>query len=942
MFYLLTLTRHFFMPLKTNNRHFHQNRREFIKHIGLGSSFIALSPFLSKCGPGKYSDLYNSFIDPAAEARPFFRWWWNGNHLSKNEIERELLLMKEAGIGGIEINPIQMPDQVEDPVGREVSWLSDDWLDFLDFAIKKANDLGMVVDLIVGTGWPFGGKFLAPEETIQGITLKTINLTGPDKKEITLPQLPDAFQSEIKQIILIPSEIHNLTDAKEITFNKTQDKIAISIPKGDHKLLILSWQNNFRNVMHGAPGGDGPVLDHFNKKAVAKYLNHMSDTIKQKTGKSSLEGIRAMFCDSIELNGANWTTGFEEVFEERRGYDIQPYLPLLLADGFSVSAELEDELKRVRYDYSLTLSELFMESFIIPFHNWCHENGTLSRYQAYGHPWLYTDLLDGNMVPDIPEGDQWIFNGGWQPYADVNQIRYAIWNKYTSSGGHLANRKIISSEAMTNTSGVFKASLKYIKQATDLNIATGINHLVLHGFNYSPPEAEFPGWIRYGCYYNEKNPWWKYMNVWTDYTSRISQIFQKTTPVSQVAIMGPTADIWAEHGLDRNLFNLEPWYLHALWQALNHNGFGTDYVNARLLKEAKLEKGKILIGQMHYEVLLICDVESMEAEVARHLEELSLQGARIILVGKKAHRSPSMLGALKNDGIVKKSIETALQSGILTAPVPHNKLKNDKVGLMKWAGELMNNCVVYPEIKLTNPSPDLFQIHQKYHDQDIIFLTNMNENKTYKTSLKIGNNTEYASLWDPATCEKFLIRKDADHNLSIHLQPLGSILIVCDPNNRSNPKEVMVPETREAAEISTPWKISLNHVDGSATTTTQDILKPINQLPEHENFGGEIIYTTEFKLSDINYTSLKIEKVFETAEVMLNGKILGLSWYGNNFFDLQKRLKKGTNILEIKVTTLLANYISSLKGNKTAQFWSARYKDKNPVPCGLSGKVTLS
>ena len=123
-----------------------------------------------------------------AEARPFFRWWWNGNRLSKDELARELELMHEAGIGGIEINPIKMHETAEPLVGKEYTWLSDEWIDFLQYTISKAHDLGMIVDLIVGTGWPFGAEFLDLEETIQGLRLEKIEVSGPKKYQIDLSE----------------------------------------------------------------------------------------------------------------------------------------------------------------------------------------------------------------------------------------------------------------------------------------------------------------------------------------------------------------------------------------------------------------------------------------------------------------------------------------------------------------------------------------------------------------------------------------------------------------------------------------------------------------------------------------------------------------------------------------------------------------------------------
>lgn len=924
---------------------FQQNRRFFIKNLSMGSGAIMLGPLLLGCSTNYESELYLKFLNPDAEAKPFFRWWWNGNRLSESEIARELKLMSDAGIGGIEINPIEMPEQAVNLIGKEIKWLGDEWIDFLDFTIHEAKKYGMIVDLIVGTGWPFGGEFLNLDETIQGVNVEIVKIKGPKKITIPLPKAKGDFNFEVRNITLFPTRINSLNDGKNIPFIPEKETVTVTIPRGEFELHFLTWQNNFRRVMHGAPGGAGPVLDHFNKSAVEKYLNHMSDRIKKKTGSAKLEGIRAMFCDSIELNGANWTTGFSRIFKERRGYDIQPYLPLILRKDINIDSGFEDELKRARYDYSCTLAELFAESFITPFHKWCNENGTLSRYQAYGFPSLYTDLIDGNMIADIPEGDQWLFNGSWQPYANIDDIRYAIWNKYASSAGHLSSKKIISTEAMTNTSGVFKASLKYIKQATDLNIVTGINHLVLHGFNYSHPEIEFPGWIRYGCYFNEKNPWWQYMPKWTNYNSRLSQIFQDSTAVNQVVIMGPTLDIWSKYGLDRNPFNLEPWYLHALWQALSHLGFCSDYINSSLLKNTRFEDGSIIIGAMKYEVLLLCDVETLTMDAARKINELIHQGAKIVIIGGKPSRSPSMIEALENDETIKKYLKSAFDSGILTFSSPEDELKKSPELLMNWVHHLMNNIEVSPNVEFSKLSSNLFQFQSRMDETDILFLTNTHRREVFSSSISFGEKAKYATKWDPETGSKTKLNQNSNGQLSIILEPLESMLIVFEPqNNLEDNIHPEVLETFAAYEINSDWEITLKQVNTPVGKKKSIILKklvPINELTDYENFAGEISYKTQFEIGNTNYSKLTIDEVYETAEVILNGKNIGLSWWGNNDFEIDGNLNKGINHLEIKVTTLLANYCSSLKDNKTTQYWISRYKDNSPVNCGLVGKVRL-
>ncbi len=917
-------------------------RRQFVKQISLGSGAVLFANTVPSCSGTHEGKLYKNFLKPAPEAKPFFRWWWNGNRLSKAEIVRELKLMKDAGIGGIEINPIEMPEQADNMVYDEVTWLSKEWIGYLDFTVKKARDFGIITDLIVGTGWPFGGEFLHPEETIQGVSLEIIQLSGPGNKTIKLPEKSQGIQSGILSATLFPKVISGLTEGMDIACNTNAKTISVDVPPGEFELHIVIWQNNFRTVMHGAPGGAGPVLDHFNKSAVIKYLSHISDGIRLATGKKTLEGIRAMFCDSIELNGANWTHGFENIFLAKRGYDLLPYLPLLLNKNLTISESMKDELRRARYDYSLTLAELFAESFILPFHEWCHENGTLSRYQAYGHPWLYTDLIDGYLILDIPEGDQWLFNDSWQPYSDVNQIRYAIWNKYASSAGNLTGRRIISTEAMTNTSGVFKASLKYIKQATDLNFLTGINHLVLHGFNYSPPEAGFPGWVRYGCYFSEHNPWWPYLRLWSDYCARLSQLFQDSSPVAQVGIMGPTPDIWSEHGLDRNPFNLEPWYLHALWQAFSHNGFGSDYINAGLLKNASIEGGKIMIGSMRYDIIMLCNVKTLNSETAVQIEKLTAQGGRILVVEQKPFRAPSMIGALKQDGIVSSSIENAGYNGLLFAPTPDENLKKSPALLMNWVKELMQNCGITPGIFISNPQHRVFYLSKSNADHQIFFAANMDDSVPYRTSITIPGEVKSLCSWDPETGIKNLLTPIGKNQWNVELNPLQSVLLVCNDESMVKKDKVSPSVNHHQAHIiQGTWSVLLKYLGGTQKSITLTELKPINTMPGFENFGGDIIYKTGFTVEKQEYTTLMIDEVFETAEVFLNNKSIGVSWWGNNRFDLKGRLKKGRNVLEIRVTTLLANYCQSLENNETAQFWTSRYKDKNPVHCGLAGEIKL-
>lgn len=114
-------------------------------------------------------------------------------------------------------------------------------------------------------------------------------------------------------------------------------------------------------MINGAPGAAGPVLNHYNQVAVEKFLNRMSDNLFPAI--KGLKGFRAMFCDSMELEGANWCHDFTDEFQKRRGYDVTPYLPFILykvghmghaiegAAATKLSGKAKEEVDRVRYDF---------------------------------------------------------------------------------------------------------------------------------------------------------------------------------------------------------------------------------------------------------------------------------------------------------------------------------------------------------------------------------------------------------------------------------------------------------------------------------------------------------------------------------------------------------------------------------------------------------------
>src|SRR2546421_10089603 len=110
----------------------------------LGQSLVPLVLLAIAFGPlvqaqtQNVNELQRAFERPPDDARIMMRWWWFGSSVTKPELEREMRLMKEGGIGGFEVQATY-PLAPDDPsLGiRNFPYLSDDFLDALRFTSAK-------------------------------------------------------------------------------------------------------------------------------------------------------------------------------------------------------------------------------------------------------------------------------------------------------------------------------------------------------------------------------------------------------------------------------------------------------------------------------------------------------------------------------------------------------------------------------------------------------------------------------------------------------------------------------------------------------------------------------------------------------------------------------------------------------------------------------------
>ncbi|HEV3065433.1 MAG TPA: glycosyl hydrolase, partial [Chthoniobacterales bacterium] len=322
--------------------------------------------------------LTESFAHPPGDSRIMVRWWWFGPAVTKSEIARELEEMKSAGIGGVEIATLYPLALDDAQTGfHNFAFLSDEHIDALRFAAEEAKELGLRVDVTIGSGWPFGGPHIQVTQAAGAMRVESVEIPA-SSKAIAIPGI--ATGERLEAVFLAPGsrEAPGLRDAKQVQHPVIQnDRLQISAELSAFRVaLFFISSRTGMTVKRPAIGAEGFVLDHYDQTAIEAHLHAVGDRL--------MEGFRdhppyAVFSDSLEDYGSDWTPDLLKEFQRRRWYELTPHLPALIGDAGPDTAG-------IRHDWGKTLTELANDHYLKPLHAWATQHHTLLRSQTYGYP----------------------------------------------------------------------------------------------------------------------------------------------------------------------------------------------------------------------------------------------------------------------------------------------------------------------------------------------------------------------------------------------------------------------------------------------------------------------------------------------------------------------------------------------------------------------------
>jgi hypothetical protein len=561
--------------------------------------------------------------------------------------------------------------------------------------------------------------------------------------------------------------------------------------------------------------------------------------------------------------------------------------------------------------------------------------------QAYGSE---CDVMTASPMLDIPECETWLRSEEIVPFDPKNYDtgrNYTMINKFVSSAAHLSGKQVISCEEMTNTDDPFGVSLHRIKAAGDQSILSGVTASVLHGFNYSPPEIPFPGWVRYGTYFSEHNTWWPYFHLWAAYKARLYSVLQHSVMHADIAILPPLADLASRFGFQRDPFPqvVDPPYLFEIWEAVHQNGGGCDYITEDILARSEMKNGRLLFQQRSYKAILLPDVERISLSSAKALTHFVAAGGKVFFL----NRVPSETAGLadqKESGTVA-SLMTALQTKYpQRAALTHV----DASSLLAWFHELQQRFSLAPDVTLSDPKAFVSQVHYTQPNRDLFFFANYSGDQTHTFHAQFPEARDRTPwLWDTQTGERRpLPWSPTAGTLTLTLGPVESMLIVFERHaGKSSQQPAMAAPPISAGTthvLHARWQVELNPVSGPPQTLTISDLNDPSLNKALEGFAGTLTCTTKVQLDKSTNISLELGVLHSVSELWVNGHSLGVRWFGNQTYNLPIIPDEGPTELKLRLTTTLGNYVKTLKGNRTAMDWS---RDTPTYPAGIINDVRL-
>ena len=337
----------------------------------------------------------------------------------------------------------------------------------------------------------------------------------------------------------------------------------------------------------------------------------------------------------------------------------------------------------------------------------------------------------------------------------------------------------------------------------------------------------------------------------------------------------------------------------------------------------------------------------MSLPVLRKIRDLVKVGA--IVVGSKPVATPS----LSDDLAEFQSIVNELWA----SEKGENTVGKGKVYGGQAIAEVLVALKIAPDFIYTKPQTDtrVLFVHRKLNNTDFYWVNNRNHRvENLDATFRVEGRA--AEIWHPETGTIEPASYEISNGMTkvkLRLEPDDAVFVVF----RKKAEKLSVgsprPDEKKLVAVNGPWDLTFQADRGAPAQISLSELAAWNENadPGVKYFSGTGSYATSIQAPADWFQSgsqlwLDLGSVKNIAEVIINGKSLGIVWKTPFRVNATDALQEGENKIEIRVTNLWVNRLigDQQPGVKTKITYTTMpfYRADSPLmPSGLLGPVEL-
>ncbi len=721
------------------------------------------------------------FKDPPPEYSlvPF---WSLNNTLDSNKLNWQIDQMLDKGVYGAFMHAREGLDQSATP------YFSDGWWTAIEAAVKHAHTKGFYTHLYDEDKWPSGSAggrtILAnPERNIKKILrYNEFQVIAPQTIQLNFVANPVAIYAG------------KVSDRGVYDFSSQLD--LTSLAGKEWKAPAGRWSIIFFNMIKDPEN----QINYMDSSTVADFLHITHDEYYKRLGPYFGNTIPGVFFDEIYANSRErknnifWSDDLLQQFKKIKGYDLKPYLSLLILNDPKLSPAK-------RFDYFDVVRIVYGNAWFIQYAKWADDH----KIWVTGH-------TTEELIQYIRQSDYFFTEGQLQvPCTDNEDFRYGypraidFYNpKQISSIGHLYGKKRVAAEALG--SGGYTIPLEEYRYGFSMLGVYGVNSFIPHLFHYSMERPEnqadwAPSWFY-------QNPYWKYFKPLANYAQRISYMLSQGKHMCKVAVVYPLTQAW----LGGYTTPASDEYYREIQRVLIDNHIDYDVIDPYSLANATVGKQVLQAGTGQYQVLILPGLSAIQSDGMKKIQDFTNNGG--VVIGLKELPSASEKGTPVDPNVLHtmtdifgfqprelgqlqyRTENEERKDRVLT----HTNAAGGKGIFTRYAEEL-------PAIVRQETATDLLtegegnewlkHQHRQVGEKDVYYF--MNSQKAQHAFTVSLLQTGKPQLWDPETGEMRDISNYRIHNNRLELQldfaPWQSYFIVITPSSTQQSSRFLLTAT---------------------------------------------------------------------------------------------------------------------------------------------------